>query len=101
VRQPREQIDIETNRIVDRLNGLPMNRVNEALQDSVRAAAQQVVDIHADPTRPGSASVPVVGASALGAQIAVVVHDYLETPTAASDDAAVAEVLTELRRSLP
>ncbi len=80
---------------------MPMNRVDEAVSLSVRDAAQQIVERTADPTRPDSAQVPIVGASALGAQIAVVVRDYLETTTAASDDAAVAEVLTELRRSLP
>jgi len=101
VRQPREQIGIEAGRVVDRLNGMPMNRVDEAVSLSVRDAAQQIVERTADPTRPDSAQVPIVGASALGAQIAVVVRDYLETTTAASDDAAVAEVLTELRRSLP
>jgi len=80
---------------------MPMNRVDEAVSLSVRDAAQQIVERTADPTRPDYAQVPIVGASALGAQIAVVVRDYLETTTAASDDAAVAEVLTELRRSLP
>ena len=94
-------IEIETDRIVNRLTTMPIGRIDEALIERVRDAAQRIVDLTSDPSRPSSASMPKVGPSALGAQVAVAVRDYLDTRTAASDDAAVAEVLTQLRRSLP
>lgn len=100
----RETIQVEADRVIDRLTGMPITRVDEAVRISVRDAAQRIVDRTPDPERPADARVPIVGPSALGAQLAVVVRDYLETTTAASDDAAVAEVaevLTQLRRSLP
>jgi hypothetical protein len=97
----REQIGVESSRIVDRLNGMPINRVDDAVRFAVRDAAQRVVDRTADPARPTDASVPALGPSGLAAQVAVVVADYLRMATAASSDAAVAEVLTDLRRLLP
>lgn len=95
------EIDVEADRIVNRLTTMPISRVDEALIERVRDAAQRIVDLTPDPSRPPTAHMPRVGASALGAQVAIAVRDYLEMRTAASDDAAVAEVLTQLRRSLP
>ena len=96
-----EEIDVEADRIVHRLTTMQIGRIDDALIEQVRDAAQRIVDLTPDPSRPPSARMPRVGASALGAQVAVAVRDYLDTRTAASDDAAVAEVLTQLRRSLP
>lgn len=95
------EIEIEADRIVNRLTTMPIGRIDEALIERVRDAAQRIVDLTPDPSRPPSASMPKVGASALGAQVAVAVRDYLDMRTAAFDDAAVAEILTQLRRSLP
>jgi hypothetical protein len=95
------EIEIEADRIVNRLTTMPIGRIDEALIERVRDAAQQIVDLTPDPSRPPSASMPKVGASALGAQVAVAVRDYLDMRTAASDDAAVAKILMQLRRSLP
>ena len=96
-----EEVDVEADRIVNRLTTMPIGRIDEALIEQVRDAAQRIVDLTPDPSRPPSARMPKVGPSALGAQVAVVVREYLDMRTAASDDAAVAEVLTQLRRSLP
>ena len=96
-----EEIDVEADRIVNRLTAMPIAKIDEALIERVRDAAQRIVDLTPDPSRPPNASVPRVGASALGAQVAIAVRDYVDMRTAASDDAAVAEILTQLRRSLP
>ena len=96
-----EEVDVEADRIVNRLTTMPIGRIDEALIERVRDAAQRIVDLTPDPSRPPNASMPRVGASALGAQVAIAVRDYVDMRTAASDDAAVAEVLTQLRRSLP
>ena len=96
-----EEIDVEADRIVNRLTALPIAKIDEALIERVRDAARRIVDLTSDPARPPNASMPRVGASALGAQVAIAVRDYVDMRTAASDDAAVAEILTQLRRSLP
>ena len=96
-----EEIDVEADRIVNRLTAMPIAKIDEALIERVREAAQRIVDLTPDPSRPPNASMPRVGASALGAQVAIAVRDYVDMRTAASDDAAVAEILTQLRRSLP
>jgi len=96
-----EEIYVEADRIVNRLTTMPIGRIDEALTERVRDAAQRIVDLTPDPSRPPKVRMPKVGTSALGAQVAVAVRDYLNMRTAASNDAAVAEVLTQLRRSLP
>ena len=96
-----EEITVEADRVANRLTAMPIAKIDEALIERVRDAAQRIVDLTPDPSRPPNASMPRVGASALGAQVAVAVRDYVEVRTAASDDAAVAEILTQLRRSLP
>ena len=96
-----EEITVEADRVANRLTAMPIAKIDEALIERVRDAAQRIVDLTPDPSRPPNASMPKVGASALGAQVLIAVRDYVEVRTAASDDAAVAEVLTQLRRSLP
>ncbi len=99
-----DEIEVEAERIVNRLTTMPIARIDEALIERVRDAAQRIVQLTPDPARPSNASMPKVGVSALGSQVMVAVRDYLDMRTAASDDAAVAEVaeiLTQLRRSLP
>lgn len=96
-----EEIDVEADRIVNRLTAMPIAKIDEVLIERVREAAQRIVDLTPDPSRPPNARMPRVGASAIGAQVAIAVRDYVDMRTAASDDAAVAEILTQLRRSLP
>lgn len=97
----REEIQTECERIVHRLSTMPVTRIDAAVIDAVRLSAQQIVDATTNPQRPPHAQVPAVQPSGLAAQIQVVVRDYLDTQTAASEDAAVAKVLIDLRRSLP
>lgn len=99
--QQRQEIATEASRITDRLDAMPIARADARVQELVRHAAQQIVDLTPDPARPPQAQVPLVRPSALGSQIAVVVRDYLKMTTAASTDAAVAKLVTDLRRSLP
>ena len=102
----RSEIHTELDRITHRLQTMPMARIDESVISLVNASARRIVDLTPDPARPADASLPRVGPTALAAQLTIVVRDYLEAQsenetTAASEDAAVAETLTELRRSLP
>ena len=100
------EIQTELNRITHRLQTMPLARIDESVISLVNASARRIVDLTPDPTRPADAVLPLVGPTALAAQLTIVVRDYLDTTsgnetTAASEDAAVVETLTELRRSLP
>lgn len=80
---------------------MPLTRINDEVVATVREAALRIVELTPDPDRPSHAVLPVAGPTALAAQLSVVVRDYVNMRTAASDDAAVAQVLSDLRRSLP
>ena len=97
----RDVVVVESERVRSRLETMPLSRVDAKVVADVRAAALRIVELTPDPDRPKDAELPVAGVTALAAQLAVVVRDYLDMPTAASDDAAVAQVLSDLRRSLP
>lgn len=97
----REVIEQEIERIVHRLGTMPLKRIDAQVQQTVSDAAQRIVDLTPDPQRPEGVRIPDVGALALGPQLAVVVADYLECTTAAPEDAAVAKIVTDIRRSLP
>jgi len=97
----RDAIIVESERVRSRLETMPLSRVDAKAVADVRAAALRIVELTPDPDRPTDAVLPVAGPTALAAQIGVVVRDYLDMRTAASDDAAVAQVLSDLRRSLP
>ena len=97
----RNQIAIECDRIVHRLSTLPLHRIDAAATSSVHAAAQRIVNATPEDARPSSAYLPQVAPTGLSAQLAVVVRDYLNTTTTASEDAAVVKIVTDLRRSLP
>jgi hypothetical protein len=98
-----ESIETELRRIVHRLDTLPATKIDQQLTEQVRVAANAVAQV----TSPDLPSVPAVGPSALAAQIVVLVRDFLnakdsrEKATATSEDAAVAQILIALRRSLP
>ena len=97
----RADIEVEASRVSTRLQQMPLQRIDAAVAEMVRAAAQSIVDLTTEPQRPQNARLPVLAPSGLAAQINVVVTDYLTSTTAASEDAAVVEILTDLRRSLP
>jgi hypothetical protein len=91
----------ELERLANRLETMPASRIDQDVIDRVHATAQRIVALTQGTDRPDTTILPRVEASALAAQLTVVVRDYEETTTAASDDAAVAQYLIDLRRSLP
>ena len=97
----REPLKRELERLANRLETMPASRIDQDVIDRVHATAQRIVALTQGADRPDTAILPRVEASALAAQLTVVVRDYEETTTAASDDAAVAQYLIDLRRSLP
>ena len=97
----REQLERELERLANRLETMPASRIHEDVIDRVHATAEQIVALTQGTDRPDTAVLPRVEDSALAAQLTVVVRDYWETTTAASDDAAVAQYLIDLRKSLP
>jgi hypothetical protein len=97
----REQLERELERLANQLETMPASRIDEDVIDRVHATAEQIMALTPGTDRPDTAVLPRVEASALAAQLTVVVRDYRETTTAAPDDAAVAQCLTDLRRSLP
>jgi hypothetical protein len=94
-------IDVELRRVVTRLETTPVARITEDVISLVHTAASDIVGHTPDPDRPGDAALPLVGPTALASQLTIVVQDYWNMRTAASEDAAVAEILIDLRRSLP
>ena len=97
----REQLECELERLANQLETMPASRLDEDVIDRVHATAEQIVALTHGSDRPDTVVLPRVEASALAAQLTVVVRDYRETTTAAPDDAAVAQCLRDLRRSLP
>ena len=97
----REQLERELERLANRLETMPASRIDRDVIDRVHATAEQIVALTQGTDRPDTVVLPPVEASALAAQLTVVVRDYWETTTAASDDAAVAQYLIGLGRSLP
>ena|GEM_PF-912685 len=94
-------IDVELRRVVTRLETTPVARISDEVMSLVQAAALGIVGHTPDPDRPTDAALPLVGPTALASLLTIVVQDYLKMRTAASEDAAVAEILIDLRRSLP
>ena len=97
----REQLERELERLANRLETMPASRIDRDVIDRVHATAEQIVALTQGTDRPDTVVLPPVEASALAAQLTIVVRDYWETTTAASDDAAVAQYLIDLGRSLP
>jgi hypothetical protein len=94
-------IDVELRRVTNRLETTSVTKLNENVALLVHSAAESIIRITTDPQRPANSGLPTLGPTALAAQLTVVVNDYLDMRTAASEDAAVAEILIDLRRSLP
>ena len=102
---PRALLDRELGRVVDRLRGLSLERLNRPDGQGVSAAgrthdcAQLLADVAADANGRPRRPVPVLAAHAAADQLAVMAHDVL----AEGDDAAVAVAagaLTALRQAL-
>ena len=96
-----ESVSVELERVAARLDTLPITKVDDDVCSLVQASAARIVALTHDPHRPEGSQLPIVGPTALAAQLRLVVRDYLEMRTAASEDAAVAQILIDLRRSLP
>jgi hypothetical protein len=98
----RDDVSTELRRVVDRLNSLPLSKV-EPLRDDCHHVAALIVDQtrqHA-PTVPSGETLPMVGSTAAGAQLSVVGRDYLAAAPDSADHTIVLAALTDLRRSLP
>ena len=96
-----EVVTVEAERVAARLDTMPIAKVDDDVCSRVQECAARIVALTHDPRRPADWRLPVVGPTALAAQLRLVVRDYLDMRTAASEDAAVAQVLIDLRRSLP
>jgi len=98
------ELQRELDRVVDRLNSMPLARAQLAAADCRNAAL-----VIAEQTReltdeiPADATIPKLGPHGLGAMLAVLGSDYLDAvrQVAHADVSAVSSALTELRRSLP
>ena len=103
-REDLRELRRELDRVVDRLNGMPLARAEAAAADC-RGAALVIVD----PTRqltdeiPDDAVVPALEPQGLGAMLAVLGSDYLAAAarSPAADVSDVTAALVALRRALP
>jgi hypothetical protein len=96
-----ELLTLEVERVAERLETMPAAKANDDVCSLVQDRAARIVALTPDPRRPADWHLPTLGPTALAAQLRLVVRDYLGMRTAASEDAAVAEILIDLRRSLP
>lgn len=94
-------LTVELERVAGRLETMPAAKVDDDVRSLVQDHAARIVALTHDLSRPADWQLPVLGPTALAAQLRLVVQDYLDMRTAASEDAAVAEILIDLRRSLP
>lgn len=111
-RTPRERLQADLTRTVDRLRTLGLARLEASFEpeptraDAARAVAQHLADLAADLEGEPRRTLPVLGVQAAGDQVAVTGHDLLAA-AAASDvpdvDARLteaADLLLDLRRRL-
>lgn len=97
-------VERELQRAVDRLTSLPLAKVPACSEDVLDAAGFIVAEARRlGAVIPPDAVLPRVGPHGLGAMLAVVGHDFLETAKAApgADVQPVLDRLVALRRSLP
>lgn len=99
VTSDRERIQTELNRITTRVSGLNLNRL-EPFAVNIHFCSQQILQL-----TPGShPELPVIGLSGVNAQLVVITRGYLQLTESThhhTNDSAVAELLTQLRRDLP
>ncbi len=110
-----DEVERELDRVVDRLNSMPLVKAESATDDTIRAA-----QVLLDRTRllagdaSSGAALPRLGPQGLGAMIAVLGRDYLDAARASSppaepagvvsdpaDPDSVLDALVRLRRLLP
>jgi hypothetical protein len=103
--EPRAVLDRELGRVVTRLRGLSLERLQRPDEEGTTPASrthdcsQHLADLAADAAGRARRPVPVLAAHGVADQLTVVAHDVL----AEGDDAAVAAAaaaLTALRRAL-
>lgn len=98
------ELERELDRVVDRLNSMPLARAEGAAADCRRTALVIVEQTRALTDEiPREAAVPELGPHGLGAMLAVLCADYLDAVRASphADITAVTAALVELRRALP
>jgi len=99
-----QALQTELDRVVDRLNGMPLYRAATAT-DTCYAAAEEILERtrEIDSEVPADAVLPRLEPHGLGSLLAVIGRDYLKAAKAAplSDVRPVTDRLIELRRSLP
>ena len=97
-------LETELDRVVDRLNGMPLYRAATATE-SCYAVAQEILTRtrSLDGDVPSDAALPRLEPHGLGSVLAVIGRDYVKAAKAAplSDVMPVTNRLIELRRSLP
>ena len=99
-----DDVEREVQRVVDRLNSMPLARASAATSDVYAAAGVLLEQTrHLDPEVPKGASLPELGPQGLGAMIAVLGQDWLDAARASSgpDVDPVLDALVTLRRALP
>ncbi|MDP1876560.1 MAG: hypothetical protein Q8M17_03235 [Actinomycetota bacterium] len=98
------EVDRELQRVVDRLTSLPLAKVPACSDDVFETAAFILAQARRlGAVIPPDVTLPRLGANGLGAMLAVVGSDFLETAKAApeADVQPVLDRLVALRRSLP
>ncbi len=97
-------LETELERVVDRLNGMPLYRAATATDACYAAAEELLARTRAlDRRMPADVALPRLAPHGLGSLLAVIGRDFLNAAKAAplSDVQPVTERLIELRRSLP
>lgn len=99
-----DEVERELSRVVDRLGGMPLTKVEGAIPD-VRATADVLLAAlrDVDNAVPTDAALPKLGPSGQSALIAVLGDDWLRAARAHGDvdPGPVHEALVRLRRALP
>ena len=97
-------LDTELERVVDRLNGMPLYRAATATDACYEMSEERLSRTRElDSTVPADAALPRLEPHGLGALLGVIGRDYAQAAKAAplSDVRPVTDRLIELRRSLP
>lgn len=99
-----EEVERELARVVDRLAGMPLTKVERAMPDVQVAADALLVHLRTvDPDVPVDAALPSLGPTGQSAMIAVLGDDWLRAArtTGDADPAPVLAILVGLRHALP
>ena len=98
----RDEVERELQRVVDRLNSMPLTKVTLAA-DNVQACAETLVREGRElgVPIPAEAHLPALQPQGFGSMIAVLGDDCLRAADSDGDLTGVLEALVALRRSLP